>query len=484
MQYANAISVVNVSFPAGATTFDVAYAKEGIFTSNTDSTAYVLGNYGGAVYVWKKSGSGLTENTIILNQTLTGSVSVRAIEHNADTNHVFVATNDKFWRLSSSLGISGSVASGTANIVRSLIYDNSQNNMYYCTNDGYGELNTITLSPTTIYSDAGTNGVLGCAVDENNQIMYLVGDDIGATANCEIVKVALTSGTYINCLNTDPADSIMYNVCYSTFDNTIWTMSSSNSRVNKYSDNLVILANIAVGAIPRNCSISNDVGANRLYVNIESTDQVTIIDTEANVVISSHNVCNVGVTAPKLDTKRLFNVTNTYVACPEATNSVVIDNTVSEESGGGTTGQMTICYIVEGSGQQFCKTYDVDANGNVILDSVIGGVNPRNITDTSNDLFCSLGITDCDNTDITTNGTGMFMLLILIIISYAFVVAIHHFAHSPLSNINPMLVLLIGIVDITIAFFLGWIPDYIFYSVIVLLIGLGGFGLYRIIRGV
>jgi hypothetical protein len=147
-------------------------------------------------------------------------------------------------------------------------------------------------------------------------------------------------------------------------------------------------------------------------------------------------------------------------------------------------GQTTICYVVEATGQKFCQTYDVDEDGNIILPSVIGGVNPRNITDTSNELFCSLGITDCDNSDITTNGTGMFMLLILVIVSYAFVVAIHHFAHSPLSNINPMFVLLIAIVDITIAFFLGWIPDYIFYSVLVLLIGLGGFGLYRIIRGV
>ena len=149
----------------------------------------------------------------------------------------------------------------------------------------------------------------------------------------------------------------------------------------------------------------------------------------------------------------------------------------------GASGTVVICYVVQGTNQQFCQEYDVDEDGNVILDSIIGGVNPRNITATSGELFCSLGLTDCDNPDITTNGTGMFMLLIIVIVSYAFIIAIHHFAHVGIIHINPMFVLLIGIIDVTIAFFLGWIPDYIFYSVIVLLVGLGGFGLYRIIRG-
>jgi hypothetical protein len=153
--------------------------------------------------------------------------------------------------------------------------------------------------------------------------------------------------------------------------------------------------------------------------------------------------------------------------------------TVQDASGG----TQEICYVIQGTGQVFCKTYDLDENGNIILDSVIGGVNPRNITDTSGELFCALGLTDCDNPDITTNGTGMFMLLILLLVSYAFVVYIHHVGHKPIGDIHPMLVLLIGIIDVTIAFFLGWIPDYVFYSVIVLMIGLGGFGLYKMIRG-
>ena len=257
----------------------------------------------------------------------------------------------------------------------------------------------------------------------------------------------------------------------------------------KYFSNLTLPTSVTTNAItPRSCAIIGDVGditARRLYVTVQSNDKVDIIDIDANVIISSPTVCNVG-SVEQMDVRRLFNTTNVFVTCSDSTNSIIVDDTVSEETGGGGGGttEITLCYIVTGSGQQFCKTYDVDANGNIIIPSPMGGVNPRNITDTSNDLFCSLGITDCDNPDIQTNGTGMFMLLILIIISYAFVVAIHHFAHASITSINPMFVLLIGIVDITIAFFLGWIPDYIFYTVIVLLIGLGGFGLYRIIRGV
>lgn len=160
---------------------------------------------------------------------------------------------------------------------------------------------------------------------------------------------------------------------------------------------------------------------------------------------------------------------------------VIISDLIGVSGTGGQT--TTICYVVQGTGQTFCKTYTLDENGNVILDSVIGGVNPRNITTTSGELFCSLGITDCSNPDIKTNGTGMFMLLILVLVSYALIVYIHHVAKQSVTGINPMLVLLIGIIDISIAFFLGWIPDYVFYSVVVVLIGLGGFGLYKMIRG-
>lgn len=170
---------------------------------------------------------------------------------------------------------------------------------------------------------------------------------------------------------------------------------------------------------------------------------------------------------------------------PYTGNDEKVGILIYDATPGGTGGgePITICYVVEGTGQMICKTYETDENGNPIIPSTIGGVNPRNITDTSNDLFCSLGITNCDNTDIKTNGTGMFMLLILLLVSYALVVYIHHIAKQSIMGIHPMLVLLIGIIDISIAFFLGWIPDYIFYSVIVLLIGLGGFGLYKIVRG-
>lgn len=160
---------------------------------------------------------------------------------------------------------------------------------------------------------------------------------------------------------------------------------------------------------------------------------------------------------------------------------IIVSELLTPQFEGGET--TTICFITEGTNQQICVEYEVDENGNLIIDSPIGGVNPRNITDTTGQFFCAIGLTDCDNPDIQTNGVGMFMLLLLLLVSYALVVYIHHVAKQSVMGIHPMLVLLIGVIDVTIAFFLGWIPDYIFYTVIVLLIGLGGFGLYKIIRG-
>lgn len=161
-------------------------------------------------------------------------------------------------------------------------------------------------------------------------------------------------------------------------------------------------------------------------------------------------------------------------------NMLIITDILEPAFEGGET--TTICFVTE-TGTEICVEYELDEQGRPILPSVIGGVNPRNITDTTGEFFCSIGLTDCDNPDIQTNGVGMFMLLLLVLVSYALVVYIHHVARQSVMGIHPMLVLLIGIIDVSIAFFLGWIPDYVFYSVIVLLIGLGGFGLYRIIRG-
>lgn len=274
----------------------------------------------------------------------------------------------------------------------------------------------------------------------------------------------------------------MFNgIIYDGVNNDIWTMDSTNSSCSEVQKTNLVDESVVTG------------------VSYSSSDDLFFVTstTDASIETNSLNVFN-GTTfgaSASFDRLLKLNLTSTsgntvWTSFPHqaegevhvwrGSDMVIVTELLTPSNEGQTT---TICYVVQGTGQTFCKTYDLDENGNIILDSVIGGVNPRNITTTNNELFCSLGLTDCANPDIKTNGTGMFMLLILLLVSYALVVYIHHVAKQSIMGIHPMLVLLIGIIDISIAFFLGWIPDYVFYSVIVLLVGLGGFGLYKIIRG-
>jgi hypothetical protein len=467
IQYANAVSVVTVTFAGGTTTFDVAYAKEGIFTSNTDSTAYIIGANGGVAYVWKKSGSGITENTITLNVTLTGSGSARAIEHIADTNAIFAVTNDKIYRLSSSLGISGQLATGTATIIRSLVYDNTQNNLYYCTNDGYGEINTITLSPTTLYSDPQTNSVLGCAIDEANQFMYLSGSDIGASFTCEAIKISLATHTQQDCVNGGASDSVFYSVCFDSSHNEIWVASSSFSRVLNYNSTLDLKATVATSATPRQCSISNSDGANRVYFNIESNDNVSIIDTEADVLISSHLVCNIGVTAPKMDTKRLFNTTNTYVTCPEATNSVLVDNTVSEELP-----------------EEDPTSCDNPANANLLRcrlgeDGGIGGIGDS-VGEGVLLLGCNVIFVDCTDENPQTNGLGLLAFIASIFV----VIGMFYYSIGKDAFHMPIFIYIIIIVALSAFFTITGIIDPVFLVLsIVAIIALASPKIISVVRG-
>lgn len=111
------------------------------------------------------------------------------------------------------------------------------------------------------------------------------------------------------------------------------------------------------------------------------------------------------------------------------------------------------------------------------------------ISQASNNLLVSLGIVNSTNTDIETNGTGIILMLATgaffssITIS-AISVANNKFgANIQYTNIPKeyWLFLVVGVV--ALAFYLNWIPDLLFYGMIVGLTGLFSFGLYRHYNG-
>jgi hypothetical protein len=118
-----------------------------------------------------------------------------------------------------------------------------------------------------------------------------------------------------------------------------------------------------------------------------------------------------------------------------------------------------------------------------------------NLTQFGTDVFCAFGINSqaCTNKDIKTNGVGLTYLALLVIISYAFLVYIHHQAQTKLGEqhiallsslaINPILLLVMLVVDVGIAFYMGWVSNIIFYTLLVIMVGLAGFGIYRQVKG-
>ena len=458
INYAHAVSVITVTFSGGTTTNDVTYRTD---TPDTDSTAYIVGAFGGIARVWKKSGS---DQTIIGNVTLTSSTTARAIEYNEDIIAVYVATNDKFYKLTTNLGIGAQFASGTANIVRQLVYDEPNNDLYFCTDDGYGTLNQVTLTPTTLYSDPQTNGVLGCAVDPDG-FMYLAGSNIGSGFTADIIKIDLDTHTQVD--EATFAANFGFGVCYDDFRDKIWVTEPSGSIVHKYDNVLTQEATVATGTTPRFCSISFGEGGERLYVNNEGTDNVSIIDTFSNVVLSTQTVCDFGATTPKPDTKRLFNTTNTYITCPVTTNRVIIDDSVSE--------------IITEPDPDSC---DNPANANLLRcrlgeDGGIGGIGDS-VGDGVLLLGCNIIFVDCTDENPQTNGLGLLVFIASIFV----VIGMFYYSIGKDAFHMPIFIYIVIIVALSAFFTITGIIDPIFLILsIVAIIALASPKIISVVRG-
>lgn len=138
----------------------------------------------------------------------------------------------------------------------------------------------------------------------------------------------------------------------------------------------------------------------------------------------------------------------------------------------------------------------VDTNNDGVADNGLGGSlgafnSNANVTQLGQTWFCAFNIGDaCTNDDAETNGVGVFYLLIIILFSYAFIVSIHIMAIKASKGnvggtqalmIHPILLLVMLFIDVALSWYLNFIPDVIFYSILVLMVGLGGFGIYRIV---
>lgn len=462
---AYAVSVISITFATGTTTRDASYVKiaEG---SGTNAQAYVVGENGGQAFIWSKPSN---SDTITNNRTLTGSSSAQAVQHHAGNGFIYVATNDKFYKISPSLAISGQFATAQATTTIDFQYDEINQLLYFCYNDGYGTLNTVTLNPTVLYNDAvGVNAIFGCSLDVSGGAMYLTGDTIG-TSGGDIIKISLS--THTQSASVGIAD-FFYGNCVDTKDHEVWALESSQARVRKYDSSLNQLVLVTVGTTPRHCSISDDSGARRLYVANEGTNNISIVDIDADVVITTPSVCDT-VAGRKLDTFRGLNTTRTFVTCNSNINSIVLDDTVSE----GQFDNTPVCIDTNPLEDFVSLTCFTDTNGDGIPDSQVGEFPTvgQNTTSLVHQIACQAGIADCNNTDSKTNGMGLLLLLMLLIMAIGAIMFVTFRTDHSLSDIHPVVWFILVVACTGVSWQLGWTDAIPFFGSIVAICALGAF---------
>lgn len=106
----------------------------------------------------------------------------------------------------------------------------------------------------------------------------------------------------------------------------------------------------------------------------------------------------------------------------------------------------------------------------------------QNLTTSTFTILCQVGLANCTNTNIQTNGVGIMLLLFLIVLTIGIIMAITMKTQHDVSEIHPLLWLTVIFVDVAGAWYFDWIEDIIFYGLLVVFIGLGAFGVYRHLR--
>lgn len=113
---------------------------------------------------------------------------------------------------------------------------------------------------------------------------------------------------------------------------------------------------------------------------------------------------------------------------------------------------------------------------------------PQGVPESAGQLLCRSGLLapdQCDssgnpvNTDISTNGTGLSLWLIMLVFFSGVVVAVSKKNNFSVTEINPIFWLALVVGTVGISWQIGWIPDIIFYGLMIGIAGLFAFGMYK-----
>lgn len=140
-----------------------------------------------------------------------------------------------------------------------------------------------------------------------------------------------------------------------------------------------------------------------------------------------------------------------------------------------------------------CGNTDTNGDGRVNVLDCVGGSSPfsgitggRNVTEITALVTNGIGLTACeeDGSDQDTCGSGLFTFVMLLLIT-EFLVLAGYLGLTRITNSSSdimdiaLLLVIMAFVDLAIAFYLNWIPDIIFYTIIVIVAGFLAFGLLK-----
>lgn len=149
----------------------------------------------------------------------------------------------------------------------------------------------------------------------------------------------------------------------------------------------------------------------------------------------------------------------------------------------------------EPCGSSGCNVNGICVYGTVLQctsgsNSFSGFSSGRNVTDIVAGVTDGLGFTDCgtENPDHETCGSGLFLfLIVLLIVEFMVLAGYLGFTtklHADKQIVDVALIMAIaGFVVLALGFYLNWIPDLVFYSMIVIVAGFLVFGLIQRIKG-
>src|SRR5437867_5635935 len=315
-----------------------------------------------------------------------------------------------------------------------------------------GEIGIINLSTQTKCANAGAS--FNLEIDSNNNVVY---SSAGSTSFKLVNSVCTTVNTVSSCQSACSSFTAVSNPTLNPTTKILYVIATNT-------------ANPAV-IVAFNASSTSTI-TNALY-----SFTFTNPDTPAIKAMVADNINNQVAysTSGKM-----------YIEC--------IDKCGSANTPTGST----VCIDTNGDNQtDLCFT---DTNGDGVADAGPAGAlgaqrSSANLTDFGSQVYCAFGINPdaCTNKDVRTNGVGLMYLFLIIIFSYAVLVTIHHEAQKHLGGkdvqvmdalkINPLLLIIMLIIDIGFTWYLHWISDIIFYTMVVVMAGITAFGIYRQVKG-